>query len=818
MTDERQTVKGRSGQMKIKKVTCEQFAGAQDREIAFEDGLNIIVGENESGKSTIVDLIYHLLFKSVKLDGRSDAEFMDRYFPKKISGHQGDVVDGVLRFETSNGSYKISKEWGKGQGSCKLTIPDGTIIRSTDEINKILRDELGYGEGVWGEVVFASQKRRQNMVECILQDLDAKKKTADSGTIRKDLTATVTQAVMETGGVSLDRLETQLKEIISGYQSHWDFSADLPEGGVKRGIHNEWKREAGLILQAYYTKERLAEAQADAEAAEKNVESRKAEIREISAEKKEVEAKRESFRKYKSALEQRLLLQRQIATQKAALSERENALKKWPGLEAVINEASELQIKQSLAKIHDLFLEIEKLQSDYEAKVSKLQTLIPADPEDVKSVQKLQKRQTKLEGQITGLNLVAKIKQLGDTPIEVCSAASGLPVPATEGELAITEAVEIKIAGVMEMQLMPQGIDLDGVKGELQEISTQISRIYKKYGVESLEELQDKAGEYDRLGLEVTNSKNGLALKLGAFTWEELQKQNAQVPADIPTEAEVKRQIGQLCGNTPVDRFIGGLESTRNQYAEKYVSMDKLKEDIEEQKKQILENENRLDVVKEIPEEYREIQNPDQYEADLRAEIEDIEKELEVLRDDLSEAERKLGDRTAEEYSEELAKAEDDFKEKKAVCARWKHIYEVFLRLKEEAKGNPMQDIEEKFREYLSEISDGGVSLASPIDDRMTVKLASGNHALTYETLSNGTEETISLAFRLAMLEHLFPNGGGLAVFDDPFTDMDPKRVEQSCRLIQKYAENNQVIFITCDSKYRQMMSGNVISVSRQSW
>ena len=98
----------------------------------------------------------------------------------------------------------------------------------------------------------------------------------------------------------------------------------------------------------------------------------------------------------------------------------------------------------------------------------------------------------------------------------------------------------------------------------------------------------------------------------------------------------------------------------------------------------------------------------------------------------------------------------------------------------------------------------------------MTVKLASGNHALTYEILSGGTKDTISLAFRLAVLEHLFPNGGGLAVFDDPFTDMDPKRVEQSCRLIQKYAENNQVIFITCDAKYQQMLSGHVISVCKE--
>ena len=797
--------------MKIKKVECEQFAGLQDTEIVFEDGLNIIVGENESGKSTMVDLIYHLLFQDTKLDGRSDAEFIDRYFPKKVSGPQGDVIDGRLCFETADGDYKIEKEWERGQGSCKMTVPGGTRIKTAEEISKILRRELQYSEGVFGEVVFASQKRRQNMVECILQDLQMRKKSAGSDAIRKDLAETVTRAVMETGGVSLDRLETQLKEKIDAYQSHWDFSADLPEGGVKRGIRNEWKREVGLILEAYYRKEKLAAAQADAEAAEKEVENCKARIRESTAEKKEAEENREKFRQHKSLLEGQLLLKRHIDAQRETLTEQERVLKKWPEIEAAIVRSSELRVKKEQAKVHDLFLRAEKIYCECEEKKRRLRALSPVDPEETKSVQKLQGRQSRLEGQITGLNLTAKIRQLGDIPVEVRLAASGLTVPVSEGELAVREAIEINVPGVLEMQLMPQGIDLNAVKRELEENSAQISGIFKKYGVQSLEELLDKGKEYDRLSAETANLENSLALQLGSLTWEELQKQNGQVRADIPAEAEVDRQIEGLCGRRPIERFIGSLEAERDQYRQKYISTDKLRDGVEELKRQIRESEKKLCVAEEIPREYQNISDPAQYDAELCAEIEDIEAEIEGYRTALGEAERKLGDRSAEEYSDELAKAEADFEEKKISHSRWKHIYEVFRQLKEETKGNPMQDVAEKFREYLSAISDGGVFVLSEMDEQMTVKLASGDRALTYEILSNGTKETISLAFRLAMLEHLFPDGGGLAVFDDPFTDMDPKRAEQSCRLIQKYAEKNQVIFITCDSKYRQMMSGNVI-------
>ena len=93
------------------------------------------------------------------------------------------------------------------------------------------------------------------------------------------------------------------------------------------------------------------------------------------------------------------------------------------------------------------------------------------------------------------------------------------------------------------------------------------------------------------------------------------------------------------------------------------------------------------------------------------------------------------------------------------------------------------------------------------------MNIYSGNNLLDYKKLSEGTKETVSLAFRLAVLDHLFPDGGGVIVFDDPFANMDAERTAQSCELIKECAKQHQVLFLTCKEEYIDMLNGNLIRI-----
>ncbi|MGN1344821.1 MAG: ATP-binding protein, partial [Traorella sp.] len=125
--------------MKIKNISCSQFAGIRNQSFSFRDGINLIYGKNESGKSTLINLISRTLFQNARLDGRTDKEFKELYFPsaKKGNGITGDFVDGKITIDTIHGTYTLSKEWGS-DAFCSLSTPDG-IIRNQKSIDELLK-------------------------------------------------------------------------------------------------------------------------------------------------------------------------------------------------------------------------------------------------------------------------------------------------------------------------------------------------------------------------------------------------------------------------------------------------------------------------------------------------------------------------------------------------------------------------------------------------------------------------------------------------------------------------------------------------------
>ena len=177
----------------------------------------------------------------------------------------------------------------------------------------------------------------------------------------------------------------------------------------------------------------------------------------------------------------------------------------------------------------------------------------------------------------------------------------------------------------------------------------------------------------------------------------------------------------------------------------------------------------------------------------------------------LTEAKSALGDKSPEECEEELAAACESFEECRKTYRHWLHIMEVFRELKDRNNTSDTNEIAERFKDYLALLTNDGIRVSEMDDELRQVSLMSRDNYIGYVHLSEGSRDTVSLAFRLAVLEHLFPEGNAVAVFDDPFTDMDEGRRDRACGLIKRFAEKNQVLFVSCSPEYESLLGGNVI-------
>lgn len=787
--------------MRINKIECEQFAGLHDREYDFENGLNLLIGENESGKSSLVDLMYHLFFQGAIIDGRKDKDFKDRYFPKTTGKIQGDTIDGTIRFETEEGTYKLKKEWSGKDGGAKLTMPDGTTIRDNNKINEVLIEILGYGKGIYDELIFASQRRPQTILQGLLGNSSSESIT--------ELSASLTKAVMETGGIAIDNVENEMSEKLGKLDNNWDFSIDMPRDGKKRGITNKWKSQ-GEILAAYYEKEEISDKQEKARKAEERVEEINTQLSNAKKAFKDGNNKRKRFSEVRTVIETKSTTKSLLEKIRGELSDMENALNEWPANKEKLKKAEKLKADLEKAKNKELYDAVKELKNEEEEQNNKQREIGEIDPQDVKVASDLERDIPKLEAKLQGINLTAKIKKLGSADVNVISAVTGNNTAIEDDCVDISEAVDIVVPGVVDIQLSPKGVDIDSITKDLQDIQKKLKEIYATYSVETYSQLDEKQKNLEETKRTLNDITTKIEATLGDVSWESLERAVKEISDEIRSSKEIEQDIKSLC-NGSIDVYIGSLSIVIDQYKSKYQDIGNLSKLIENKNNDVKEINEKLHSAENIPEEFSLIENPEEYDKSLKDSIDQTEKTIEHLGEELFEAEKDLGEKSAEEYDEDYRVAEEIFKNKKDEYFRWKHIFDVFISVKNRLKGNPLEDVEKYFSENLMTMS-GGKLVLGTIDDKLNSSIASGNNRLTADILSDGTKDTIALAFRLAILKHLYPDGGCVAVFDDPFTDMDPVRTAHACKLIQDFAENNQVIFITCDKKYKELLKGNVIN------
>lgn len=125
--------------MKLLSLHIEGFGKFHNQDISFTDGLNVVYGKNEAGKSTLHTFIRGMLFGIER--GRGRASKNDTY-TKYEPWTGGGAYEGLLRLESEGQVFRIERRFQKGNKS--LSIINETLGRE-EEATAALWDRLRCG-------------------------------------------------------------------------------------------------------------------------------------------------------------------------------------------------------------------------------------------------------------------------------------------------------------------------------------------------------------------------------------------------------------------------------------------------------------------------------------------------------------------------------------------------------------------------------------------------------------------------------------------------------------------------------------------------
>lgn len=97
--------------MHIKKIQVNNFGRLKNKDIELKPGINVIYGENESGKSTLLDFITSMFYGIDKNKSGKEISNYDKYLP-----WDGGDFSGKITYELDNGEkFEVFRNFTKKQ-------------------------------------------------------------------------------------------------------------------------------------------------------------------------------------------------------------------------------------------------------------------------------------------------------------------------------------------------------------------------------------------------------------------------------------------------------------------------------------------------------------------------------------------------------------------------------------------------------------------------------------------------------------------------------------------------------------------------------
>lgn len=770
--------------MIIKEINIASFGGIKNLKITPDSGFNVIYGDNENGKSTIMAFIKMMFYGN----GRNSSD-ISKNLRKKYTPWDGSAMAGSIDFEHSGRLYRIEREFRKSDATDKVTLCDldsGTrSVAPADIGTKFFSlTAAGFERSVFiGQFGFPEGDPEGEIGQRLSNIVLTGDETVSYETVNNRLSKAKTALMSKSGTAgaydknvkTLNTLNEKLQKSTEAYENY---------ERVKEQLHSTAVEIAALQQRADELKKKIASEQ-DVRNADK--------LKNLLQLKEELDKLNEALKLSDGSVADEgyvKKLQFCINRQNNAKSKLDSITKEIELLKSSISDScnrEEQQIKKQKA-----CEELADFENKRKANSEKLRKAkdeehrllsLSANPDSFKK--KADSLLLNIGSAIALLGAIAAFLLFGKGllfAVAVIAAILGLVVFVLGFIIRPTD----KTAFLQHKSRCEQTHKLiNELEFELNDNLSQISVL--KARIEALD---------TSLSGNVEIQENNKRL---------LEERTCMLPSlqnDYHTETESLNSLISRFKPDYISEEIPNYLDTLSKKAEEQKS-------IKQQINYILKDVGNISYA-EAEEKLKKINNTADISADfdnLKSEYDNIIKEISNKRNDATaEAVRADAAISREENPEIIRRKINELKDisvsQKDYCDCLDLAMEILAEANIEVRRSFGGNLEKKSAEIMSRLTNGkycSMSVSKAFDIALEEQDRFGSHEIDY--LSSGTADQAYLSLRLAISSLLASDGETLPILmDDALAQYDDNRTETALKFLKEYSKDCQIILFTCHS------------------
>ncbi len=816
--------------MIIKKITLHPFAGFVDRTFEFENGLNVVLGANEAGKSTLSKALLMVLFDSTTQTNISRAKLLKEFLP--IGG--GDFVAVKLEFEYNNEYYILNKQWGSTNQSSLNKVNEAPITNPDDIQNK-LNEILSQNRHVWESVMFASQAQLST----------THLKINGTHQVTTSLDSILQNAIINNAGIAPDELELEIEKQLKPIINNWDIENNLPVIGDKRkgSYDNRHAKNVGEILSLDYQIYDLKIGLSQKKEYDKQVDQIVLKLESLQ-EDYNIEIKSfldqykyqiEDFKKRVKLQNDKELLERDnkiLREDKESWSKADSQTelikdgyeKSIASKTKIIDELTIAQKKQAGATQQEKIRQVQPLMKQLDGFKKTQSENIQIDVNDYNLIKSLN------ESLGRGYTKYDVLKQVQSFNVEV-TAVKNITVDIQKGNSASATinlnpetphvfnaegGFELK-SNELIIKVLSNDDEFQKCENGIKELKQRISIILEKYQLKTVEDLIATHESHLLNDNEIIRLQGQIKNILGNDDYEGLQ--NNVNALNLLAESRSVQALTTIHQEASEDELNAKLKYEQNgkqieAFTIKYETLNKLKVLELESDKKIIKLESEINQLSPLPEGEVSAQDIiDKYDSKLGME-KDYLLEISDLRERKAQMENYNDEKSVDDYESLLERLEEEKQQKIKEVRALKIVLQKLNDIINRAPVNPYEEYYNTMQKYLNLLSNQKYTSLN-IEDATPAAIKQNNSKeIPVELLSQGTAGMLGLALRLSMANYFLDKRKGFLLLDDPMTDLDETRQQSTVNCLTDYADSKQVIIFTCHQSHAQQFGGNKINIS----